>query len=137
MNKVSQVPTGNADQKAKIPRAQKFARLIKKGRNNQVKFRAFRSSATFRRLRRSLRHPERRPNVVRHSVVKHDNYDRFSILKAPCTSEDFIKRWKLKTLLFSMLILKLTKDKLNKPFFESFNVKPQRVNAMNCITGEK
>merc|ERR1719263_802203 len=93
MNKVSQVPTGNADQKAKIPRAQKFARLIKKGRNNQVKFRAFRSSATFRRLRRSLRHPERRPNVVRHSVVKHDNYDRFS-----------------------MLILKLTKDKLNKPF---------------------
>ena len=41
-------------EKTKV-RAQKFSRLIKKGRNNTVKFRKYRATPTFRRLKRSLR----------------------------------------------------------------------------------
>ena len=50
-------------QKKKYPRAQKFARLIKKGRNGQVKFQAYRKTPNFKRSKRSLLKIKRNPKV--------------------------------------------------------------------------
>ena len=42
------------EQKPKKPRAQKFANLIKRGRNGLVKYQAYRKSPSFKRSKRSL-----------------------------------------------------------------------------------
>ena len=44
-----------ADKEEKtVPRARKFARLIKKGRDGKVKFQAYRKSPSFKRNKKSL-----------------------------------------------------------------------------------
>ena len=42
-----------AEEKPKYRRAQKFAKLIKKGRNGTVKFQAYRKTPNFKRPKRS------------------------------------------------------------------------------------
>jgi hypothetical protein len=86
----------------KYPRAQKFAKLIKKGRNGQVKFQAYRKTPNFKRSKRSLLKLKRTPKVQIKSVLRQNTWDRYSILKAPCTSERFNKKWKTKIQLFSI-----------------------------------
>ena len=48
-----------------IPRARKFARLIKKGRDGKVKFQAYRKSPTFKRNKKSLRTLPRNPKYLK------------------------------------------------------------------------
>ena len=76
----------------KYRRAQKFAKLIKKGRNGTVKFQAYRKTPNFKRPKRSLLTLKRAPKYQRQSVLRQNTWDRYSILLAPCTSERFYKK---------------------------------------------
>ena len=75
-----------------VPRARKFARLIKKGRDGKVKFQAYRKSPTFKRNKKSLQTLPRNPKYLKKSVFRENTFDRYSILVSPCTSERFYKK---------------------------------------------
>merc|ERR1712170_90802 len=121
----------------RTPRAQKFARLIKKGRNSLVKFRAFIKSPVFRRLRRSL-HPTRSaPQYLRRSVRGENTFDRYAILVAPCTSERFYKRMETENTIIFYVSAKANKQEIKSAFKEAFNVLPERVNTLNTVGGRK
>jgi large subunit ribosomal protein L23Ae len=124
-------------EKAKYARAQKFSKLIKKGRNNTVKFRAFRSTPKFRRLQRSLRTLPRTPKYSRRSVVRQNTWDRFSILKAPCTSERFYKKMETENTIIFFVDAKANKTEIKQAFQEAFNVRPERVNTLTTLGGKK
>ena len=67
-----------ADQEVKThPRARKFARLIKKGRNGKVKFQAYRKSPTFKRNKKSLQTLPRNPKYLKKSVFRENTFDRY------------------------------------------------------------
>ena len=67
-------------EKVSKPRAIKFARLIKKGRNGKVKFQAYRKSPTFKRNKKSLQTKPREPKYLKKSVFRENTFDRYSIL---------------------------------------------------------
>ena len=64
------------EKKQRYPRAQKFANLIKKGRNGLVKFQAYRKSPSFKRSKRSLIHLKRSPKVERKSVLREKTFEK-------------------------------------------------------------
>lgn len=121
----------------KYPRARKFARLIKKGRNGKVKFQAYRKSPNFKRPKRSLLRLKRSPKYLKKSVERENTWDRFSILKAPCTSERFYKKMENENTIIFYVDQKANKQEIKAAFTEAFGVKPQRVNTMNTILGRK
>ena len=120
-----------------LARAQKFARLIKSGRNKTVKYKAFRSSPKFRRLNRSLLKKPRTPLYARKSVSAEAKLDRFSILQAPCTSERFYKKMEKENTIIFYVDPRATKTQVKTAFFESFGVKAARVNTLLSILGRK
>jgi large subunit ribosomal protein L23 len=111
--------------------------LKRKGRNNTVKFRAFRASPKFRRLRRSLKHLSRTPKYEKRGVVPDNNFDKFAILKAPCSSERFYKKMETENTVIFYVDSRANKVQIKQAFFDSFGVKAQRVNTMNCFGGKK
>jgi len=125
------------EEKTSYPRAQKFARLIKKGRNNTVKFRAFRSSATFKRLNRTLRQVKTERKYARKSHETHSTWDKYAIFKAPVSSERFYKKMENENTVIFYVDAKANKFEIKKAFQDAFNVKPQRVNTMVCPSGQK
>jgi large subunit ribosomal protein L23Ae len=125
------------EQKPKKPRAQKFANLIKKGRNGLVKYQAYRKSPSFKRSKRSLLQLKRKPKVIRKSIEREKTWDRYSILLAPCSSERFYKKMENENTIIFYVNQKANKQEIKKAFKDAFNVLPQRVNTMNTILGRK
>ena len=123
--------------KPKKPRAQKFANLIKKGRNGLVKYQAYRKSPSFKRSKRSLLKVKRNPKVIRKSIEREKTWDRFSILISPCSSERFYKKMENENTIIFYVNQKANKQEIKKAFKEAFGVLPQRVNTMNTILGRK
>jgi ribosomal protein L23 len=121
----------------KDKRAQKFASLIKKGRNKTVKYRAFRTSPKFRRPQRSLKHLKRQPKYLRRSHTNLSTWDRFSILKAPCTSERFYKKMETENIIIFYVDPKASKKDIKSAFQEAFNVRPEKVNTLLTMSGKK
>ena len=124
---------GQVEQKR--PRAQKFAKLVKSGRNKTVKYRAFKSSPQFKRLNRSLLKKSRSPAYLRKSIVAEPTLDRYNILQAPCTSERFYKKMEKENTIIFYVDPRATKTQIKRAFYESFNAKAERVNTLNCIVG--
>ena len=124
-------------EKASTPRAQKFARLIKKGRNNTVKFRAYRAKPTFKRLKKSLRQIRTAPKYSRRSHTVHNTWDKFSIFKQPVSSERFYKKMETENTVIFFVDPKANKTEIKKAFFEAFNVKPDRINTLVTPGGKK
>ena len=120
-----------------VPRARKFARLIKKGRNGKVKFQAYRKSPSFKRNKKSLQTLPRNPKFLRKSVVRENTFDRYSILLAPCTSERFYKKMEKDNTIIFYVSQKANKQQIKAAFKEAFGVQPQRVNTMNTVLGRK
>ena len=125
------------EQKPRAPRAKKFARLIKKGRNGMVKFQAYRKSPTFKRSKRSLLKLPRNPKFIKKSVLREKTFDRFAILLAPCTSERFYKKMENENTIIFYVAQKATKTNIKKAFKDAFGIVPQRVNTMNTVLGRK
>ena len=123
--------------KPKKPRAQKFANLIKRGRNRLVKYQAYRKSPSFKRSKRSLLKVKRNPKVIRKSIEREKTWDRFSILISPCSSERFYKKMENENTIIFYVAQKANKQEIKKAFKEGFGVTPQRVNTMNTILGRK
>ena len=121
----------------KYPRAQKFARLIKRGRNGQVKFQAYRKTPNFKRSKRSLLTKKRSPKFAKKSVLRQNTWDRFSILVSPCTSERFYKKMENENTIIFYVAQKANKQEIKAAFKEAFGVKPEKVNTMNTILGRK
>ena len=120
-----------------VPRARKFARLIKKGRNGKVKFQAYRKSPSFKRNKKSLQTLPRNPKFLKKSVFRENTFDRFSILIAPCTSERFYKKMEKDNTIIFYVSQKANKQQIKAAFKEAFGVMPQRVNTMNTVLGRK
>ena len=125
------------EQKPKKPRAQKFANLIKRGRNGLVKYQAYRKSPSFKRSKRSLLRLKSNPKVKRKSIEREKTWDKFSILLAPCSSERFYKKMENENTIIFYVAQKANKQEIKKAFKDAFNVLPQRVNTMNTILGRK
>ena len=120
-----------------VPRARKFARLIKKGRDGKVKFQAYRKSPTFKRNKKSLQTLPRNPKYLKKSVFRENTFDRYAILMAPCTSERFYKKMEKDNTIIFYVNQKANKQQIKAAFKEAFGVKPQRVNTMNTVLGRK
>ena len=120
-----------------VPRARKFARLIKKGREGKVKFQAYRKSPSFKRNKKSLQTLPRNPKFLKKSVFRENTFDRFSILIAPCTSERFYKKMEKDNTIIFYVSQKANKQQIKAAFKEAFGVMPQRVNTMNTVLGRK
>ena len=120
-----------------VPRARKFARLIKKGRGGKVKYQAYRKSPTFKRNKKSLQTLPRNPKYLKKSVFRENTFDRFSILLSPCTSERFYKKMEKDNTIIFYVNQKANKQQIKFAFKEAFGVKPQRVNTMNTVLGRK
>ena len=116
-----------------VPRARKFARLIKKGRDGKVKFQAYRKSPTFKRNKKSLQTLPRNPKYLKKSVFRENTFDRFSILIAPCTSERFYKKMEKDNTIIFYVNQKANKQQIKSAFKDAFGIKPQRVNTMNTV----
>ena len=125
------------EQKPKKPRAQKFANIIKKGRNGLVKYQAYRKTPSFKRSKRSLLRLKSNPKVKRKSIEREKTWDRYSILLAPCSSERFYKKMENENTIIFYVNQKANKQEIKKAFKDAFNVLPQRVNTMNTILGRK
>ena len=125
------------NEKKKFPRAQKFARLIKLGRNGQVKFQAYRKTPNFKRSKRSLITLKRSPKYQKRSVLRQSTWDRYSILVSPCTSERFYKKMENENTIIFYVAQKANKQEIKAAFKEAFGVKPEKVNTMNTILGKK
>ena len=125
------------EQKPKKPRAQKFANIIKRGRNGLVKYQAYRKTPSFKRSKRSLLKLKRNPKVIRKSIEREKTWDKFSILLAPCSSERFYKKMENENTIIFYVAQKANKQEIKKAFKEAFGVLPQRVNTMNTILGRK
>ena len=125
------------EQKPRKPRAQKFANLIKKGRNGLVKFQAYRKTPSFKRSKRSLFHFKRNPKVERKSILRERTFDRYSILLNPCSSERFYKKMENENTIIFYVAQKANKQEIKAAFKEAFGVKPERVNTLNTILGRK
>ena len=127
-----------ADKEEKtVPRARKFARLIKKGRDGKVKFQAYRKSPTFKRNKKSLQTLPRNPKYLKKSVLREKTFDRYSILMAPCTSERFYKKMEKDNTIVFFVNQRANKQQIKEAFNAAFNVKPVRVNTMNTVLGRK
>ena len=120
-----------------VPRARKFARLIKKGRNGKVRFQAYRKSPSFKRNKKSLQTLPRNPKFLRKSVIRENTFDRYSILLSPCTSERFYKKMEKDNTIIFYVSQKANKQQIKAAFKEAFGVMPQRVNTMNTVLGRK
>lgn len=118
-------------------RAQKFARLIKKGRNNTVKFRKYRAKPTFKRLNRTLKQVKSAKKYARFSHEKQNTFDKYSIFKQPITSERFYKKMESENTVIFYVDRKANKIEISKAFVEAFNVKPQRINTLITPGGKK
>ena len=123
-------------EKTKV-RAQKFSRLIKKGRNNTVKFRKYRATPTFRRLKRSLRQVKTEKKYARRSHVTHNTWDKYAIFIKPVSSERFYKKMETENTVIFYVDPKANKIEIKKAFVEAFNVKPERINTLNTQGGKK
>ena len=110
------------------PRAIKFAKLIKKGRNGKVKFQSY---------RKSLQTKPREPKYLKKSVFRENTFDKFSILISPCTSERFYKKMEKENTIIFYVNQKANKQQIKDAFNKQFNVKPDRVNTMNTVLGRK
>ena len=121
----------------RIPRAQKFARLIKQGRGGKVKFQQYRKSPTFKRSKRSLLKLKRNPKYLTNSVKREKTFDKFSILLNPCNSERFYKKMEKENTIIFYVNQKANKKDIKKAFEKAFNIKPERVNTMNTVLGRK
>ena len=128
---------GAEGEKQKVPRAKKFARLIKKGRSGLVKYQAYRKSPTFRRNARNLLKVPRNPKYAKKSVFRENTFDRYSILVSPCTSERFYKKMENENTIIFYVSPKANKTQIKAAFKDAFGVVPQRVNTMNTILGRK
>ena len=124
-------------EKESSPRARKFANLIKKGRNGKVKFQAYRKSPTFKRNKKSLQKLPRNPKYLKKSIFRENTFDRYSILRAPCTSERFYKKMERDNTIIFYVNQKANKQQIKAAFKEAFNVVPQRINTMNTVLGRK
>ena len=125
------------EQKPKKPRAQKFANIIKRGRNGLVQYQAYRKTPSFKRSKRSLLKLKRNPKVIRKSIEREKTWDKFSILLAPCSSERFYKKMENENTIIFYVAQKANKQEIKKAFKDAFGVLPQRVNTMNTILGRK
>ena len=104
------------EEKPKYRRAQKFAKLIKKGRNGTVKFQAYRKTPNFKRPKRSLLTLKRSPKYQRQSVLRQNTWDRYSILLAPCTSERFYKKMENENTIIFYVAQKANKQEIKAAF---------------------
>ena len=102
----------------KIPRAQKFANIIKKGRNGLVKYQAYRKTPSFKRSKRSLLKLPRKPKVIRKSIEREKTWDKFSILLAPCSSERFYKKMENENTIIFYVSQKANKPEIKKAFIK-------------------
>ena len=119
------------------PRAQKFARLIKKGRNNTVKFRAYRAKPTFKRLKSSLRQVRTSAKYARRSHLTHNTWDKYAIFKQPVSTERFYKKMETENTVIFYVDVKANKTEIKKAFVDAFNVKPQKINTLVTPSGKK
>lgn len=127
----------SAQEKKTKPRAQKFARLIVKGRGGQVKFQQFRKSPHFLRSKRAMRPIRHEKKVIKKSVKSESTWDRFAILQAPCTSERFYKKMEKENTIIFFVDPRANKQEIKNAFKESFGIKPEKVNTLNTILGRK
>ena len=124
-------------EKKTYPRAQKFAKLIKKGRGGKVQFQAFRKSPHFLRSKRAMRPLKHEKKVLKESIKRQETWDRFSILSAPCTSERFYKKMEKENTIIFYVDPRANKQEIKAAFNEAFNIKPEKINTLNTILGRK
>ena len=118
-------------------RAQKFARLIKKGRNGTVKFRQYRAKATFKRLKKSLRPLKTEKKYARRSHAIQNTWDKYSIFRQPVSSERFYKKMESENTVIFFVDRKAGKQEISKAFVDAFNVKPFKINTLITPGGKK
>lgn len=131
------MPEENKKEGKNTRRAQKFSRLVKKGRNNTVKFRKYRASPTFKRLNRTLNQVKTGKKYARVSHQTQNTFDRYSIFRQPVSSERFYKKMESENTVIFYVDRKANKTQIKKAFEESFNVKPQRINTLITPGGKK
>lgn len=117
-------------------RAQKFARLVKKGRKGAVKFRRYRAKPVFKRLNRSLRQIKTEKKYARKGQVE-NTWDKFTIFKQPVSSERFYKKMESENTVIFYVDRRANKKEISKAFSEAFNVKPFRINTLVTPGGKK
>ncbi len=69
--------------------------------------------------------------------MPHDNYDKYAILKGPCSSERFYKKMETENTVIFYVDSRANKSDIKEAFVQSFGVKAQRVNTLNCFGGKK
>jgi ribosomal protein L23 len=79
----------------------------------------------------------RQPKYLRRSHKIVDTWDRFAILKAPCTSERFYKKMETENIIIFYVDPKATKTEIKQAFQDAFNVRPERVNTLLTMSGQK
>ncbi|MCQ2817199.1 MAG: 50S ribosomal protein L23 [archaeon] len=124
-------------EKQTYPRAHKFARLIMKGRGGSVRFQKFRKSPHFVRSKRAMRPIKHEKKVMKESIQRQDTWDRYAILKAPCTSERFYKKMEKENTIIFYVDPRANKQEIKKAFKDSFGIAPEKVNTLNTILGRK
>ena len=74
---------------------------------------------------------------LKKSIFRENTFDRYSILRAPCTSERFYKKMERDNTIIFYVNQKANKQQIKAAFKEAFNVVPQRINTMNTVLGRK
>ncbi len=80
---------------------------------------------------------QRQPKYLRRSVTPHNTWDRYAILKAPCTSERFYKKMETENIIIFFVDAKANKTEIKNAFKEAFNIHPERVNTLLTVGGRK
>merc|ERR1711879_713843 len=120
--------------KAKVAKALKVAKAIKKGTKTESK-RKVRTSVHFRRPK-TLR-LARKPKYPRKSVPRRNKLDQFRILKAPLTTESAMKKIEDNNTLVFLVDIKANKHQIKDAVKRMYDITADRVNTLIRPDGQK
>jgi large subunit ribosomal protein L23Ae len=78
-----------------------------------------------------------KPRYARHAVAKLNKTDRFSIIKAPVTTESAMKKVEENNTLVFLVDVRANKRQIKKAFKEAYEVDCERVNTLIRSDGQK
>jgi large subunit ribosomal protein L23Ae len=79
----------------------------------------------------------RKPAYQRNAIQRHNTWDNLSILKQPVQSERFFKKMETENTVIFSVDPRANKIEIKKAFFDSFKIKPDRVNTLRTPDGRK
>mmetsp|Transcript_53395 Transcript_53395/g.134098 ORF Transcript_53395/g.134098 Transcript_53395/m.134098 type:complete len:216 (+) Transcript_53395:49-696(+) len=124
----------SASTKAKVAKALKVAKAIKKGTRTTTT-RKVRTSVHFRRPK-TLR-KTRVPKYPRKSVPARNKMDQFRILKAPLTTESAMKKIEDNNTLVFLVDVKANKRQIKDAVKRMYDIQADRVNTLIRPDGQK